>query len=174
MPAEQSIEARDCGPVKRIVVPSGWTERNERPLPDGRYVRTFFPPGCPKAHLCLYFRPIPISLESGTYFMRTLVTPFHDLTSAEFARLESILEGMAVEDAFEVLNAGTGYLNGKRVLRIVGRWRLQGTKTVAVLTNGDSRGCVVMEVYYSAPEQEFDSYLEAASAAMESVEWSEI
>lgn len=173
MAAEPSIEVTDCGPVKRISLPPGWRERtNERPLPDGRFVRTFFPPACPQAHICLYYRPTPVAFTSGASFLRSLVTPFHDLSENEIDRLDSILEGMAVADAFEMLSAGTGYLNGKRIIRIVGRWRLQGNKTVAVFTNADQRGCVVMQIYYAAPERHFDTYLEDATEAMQSVEWS--
>jgi hypothetical protein len=170
--AEQKIQVlSESGAIKTIALPPSWQHRLEHRSADGRVVSAFIAPDSPAVEFCIYRRPSAISQEAGASFLRVLVAPFHELTGDEIESLDILLESMAKSESFDLRSASTGYLNGKRILRVEGFWKLLGTKTIAVFTNEDDAGCIVQAIYYSAPDALFEKFLPEASAAFQSVEW---
>ncbi len=171
---QSASEITDSGAIRRILAPAGWRESGAaETMPDGRFVRTFSPPEAADVHFCLYYRPGPISLESAGAFLTILIEPFHDLPPEEIALLTDVLESMALPESFVIHECGTGYLNGKRIIRVAGTWTRLWRNTVVVVTNADERGCRIQQIYYSAPSGQFLTYLNAATDAMQTVEWNQ-
>ncbi|HEY9786736.1 MAG TPA: hypothetical protein V6D17_15140 [Candidatus Obscuribacterales bacterium] len=162
---------KDIGEIEQIEIPSDWVEAPRLETVGGRTLRKFHPLARPDIRLCSYHRSVPISAPAARAFQHTLYSPFHDLSHEELMALEEVFEGLVNANAFEIVNASTGYLNNRRMIKVVGRWLETKQDSVAYFFDVDGKGESIQQLYYAAPADEFDQHESAVRTILQSIEW---
>lgn len=159
------------GAVASLELPELWLEAAHEPDVGGRQLRRFHVSYLPDVRFCSYNRTVPLSNPGAETFQRTIYSPFHQVELDELFALEEIVEGIADDLAFEVVDAVTGYLNGFRCLRVRGIWLSVNhvSDTVFIDVKGD--GSQVQQLYFAAPEQFFSDHREQGEAIFKSIKW---
>lgn len=167
----EALEARDIGIVGSVTLPAGWTEAPRQEPQGGRILRLFHPEGNPRVRFCSYERTVALSRPAAQSFQDVLYSEFHDLQQSEIDELQPVLEGMSNTSAFQITEAGTGYLNSRRTLRIRGRWLRNQEDTLSLFFDVHGNGEQVQQIYFTAPVADFDSYRHDADGIFVSIKW---
>ncbi len=110
------------GQIERMLLPSGWTEREAAPELDRSGLRLFYAPGTDNVQLRLGRRATEPPGRTVAAFARTLHQAGHELSDEEFQSLVPLFGDMADRTQFETVNARTIELNGRPVIWLEGRW----------------------------------------------------
>jgi len=160
------------GQIKKMVLPARWVEGpvQERPF-DVQSLRWFHPPDDDQPRLCFFDRGYPIDEAAGEAFSDLLNAWSLKLSAEELWPLQEVLREAVPGEYFELKNASTGRLKGKRILLVEGKYVDRGWNTYSVFVDVDGTGCIVQELYYTAPQERYDEFLTAAMESMRTIEW---
>jgi hypothetical protein len=100
-----------------------------------------------------------------------LYAEFHDLEQEEITQLTEVLEGLANADVFRVIQAGTGYLNDRRIIRVRGDWLERKQSVMSCFMDSGGQGTHVENLYFSTPLGQLDEMAELADRIFLSVKW---
>lgn len=167
-----TTEATNIGQVKQIEIPGGWEagpDYNKRQ--HAATYQEYHPAGAPECQLGFYYRGRRTSDAAGKTFHDLLDKPPHALTDAEFRSLEEIVRDKAKAEDFRLESAKTEDLNGKRVLRVKGRYVGNQNDAEHVFIDADGTGSAVQEVFFQAPKDKFSKHIKHAEDAIRSIRW---
>jgi len=162
------------GQIENIAIPAGWVEGpvTEFQGIGTRSLREFHPPEAPNAQLCLFYRGLPVSADSGELFREILSEPDHQLSSDEVYSLGEILRERADPNVFDLVSPPrTSTVGGKRVLLIEGVYKATDQYLQEMFINADGSGRVVQEIYFIAPQDDYCVHAAAAQEACNSIRW---
>ncbi len=159
------------GAVASFELPDLWSQAAAEPDVGGRQLRRFFLSFLPDVRFCSYFRTVPLSNPGAEVFQSALYSELHKLDSYELYQLEEVIEAMADDLAFEVLDASTGYLNGFRCLRIRGAWLAVDQLTDCVFLDVNGDGQFVQQLYFAAPSSLYKQHKPEGEAIFKSINW---
>ncbi len=168
------MEIVNHGQIEKMVVPEGWVE-GPRPEYQGigtRSLREFHPADAPDTQLCLFYRGLPVSDDTGEAFRSILNEPDHELSQEEVEWLKEILRERADPNVFELVSPPrTTFIGGKRVLTLEGFYRGTNKYLQEIFVNADGSGRVVQEIYFIAPQDDYSVHAAAAQQAFNSIAW---
>ena len=75
------------------------------------------------------------------------------------------------KDSFQLTEASTRDINGKRVLDVQGVWLYNKNQYHGLLMDGDGTGKVVQQIYLMAPASEFSASNKDFEQACLSIKW---
>jgi hypothetical protein len=161
----------DIGAVLSFDLPAGWIEAPPRPTVGGRQLRVFHPQDKPAVRFCTYLRAVALSDPASRAFEQVLYDEFHKLRQEEIDTLADVFEGVSNSQAFQLIEAGTGYLNTRRVIRVYGRWIKAAEETMLLFIDvrGDAR--IVQQIYFTAPTADFKEFSAIADDIFVSIKW---
>lgn len=165
------------GPVSKLVLPDNWLEHKVPKVnrEDIKTLRKFHSPDNIQIQFCAYYRGLPVSKSSGDLFCRHLteVSQLEDEKAVLSLQddLQEILGPLAFKDDFTLEKAQIKDLNGKRVLEVEGVWPKLNLKSRNIFIDASGDGTIVYELYYGAPEEEFNGYIETVDNALSSIIW---
>src|SRR4030095_11435797 len=169
-----SILISEHGQIKKMVLPALWIEGAVKEGPfDVQSLRWFHPPADDQPRLCLYYRGYPVDEAAGEAFSDLLNAWPLKLSAEELWPLQEVLRDAVPGEHFTLKIAKTGKLNGKRILAVEGSYVERGWDTYCVFVDVDGSGCIVQELYYTAPQESYAEYFNAAMASMRTIEWAE-
>ncbi|MBI4532385.1 MAG: hypothetical protein HY711_00440 [Candidatus Melainabacteria bacterium] len=162
------------GQIAQMTLPPGWAE-----VPQGeqiglagvRSVREFKPGAQCEATLCLFFRGEPVDFYAGQQFVAVLKEPPHVLTLQQWELLVDVLGTTSDPKAFQLDEAQTLDLNGKRVLVVEGIWAVYQHKSYQIYVDVDGSGRFIQEIYFIGPKEQFEQYRSLAKQAIDSIVW---
>jgi hypothetical protein len=161
----------DHGQIKRLVLPDDWLEHTADS--GSANLREFQPTGRQDVRLCLYYRGLPMSTESGGAFKNILHAEKHFLSLDELEAIGELLEDSGDIDLFQPQAIQTSDIGDRRVLVVEGRWLEQGWDTYSLFVSCDETGCVVQQIYFLAPTVQYTGLLPLVKQILESIEWKE-
>ncbi len=168
-------EIVEHGQIIKMVFPEGWVEgpREKNPGIGARSFREVHPEASPKTMLCFFYRGLPISDNGAANFRSVLEKPPHELTADEIKSLKEVLKMKTpIESAqFQIASARTEVLNGKKVLIVEGSYPEAGEQIYEIYIDADGSGEVIQEIYFQAPQADYEQYLPAAQEAIRSIVW---
>ncbi|MDZ4837458.1 MAG: hypothetical protein SGJ27_27035 [Candidatus Melainabacteria bacterium] len=165
------IEQR-FGAVKSFELPDDWIADEPVDL-GGRRTVVFRTPDNPAILFCNHFRDEPLSKSGSSKFQSVLYSQFHDLTESEIEDLDDVIEGLNNKTAFSIRQAGTGYLNDRRIIRVRGDWLESQRSVMSCFIDVDGSGQRVQNLYFGAPIGELERWSELADRVFLSIKWSE-
>ncbi len=161
----------EYGPVV-LTAPGGWQEFVSRQPGTIETLKKFHLPRNSDVQLCLFDRGHPVSDNSATAFSDALAAPPHELSEEELRGLQEIIGNLALEGEFETLAARTCDLSESRVLEVRGIWpKLDISSRHIFVSAGD--GSTVIEIYFAAPTEEYDSIQELIDSCLQSLQWTQ-
>ena len=167
----KGITIKDVGAIESLVVPVNWIESAPKKVSGGRQLRQFQLFKRPDIRFCSYLRTLPLSQPAAEAFQQVIYADFHTVSQTELESLESILEGMLNPKAFQIIDANTDYVNSHRVLSVRGRWLKMLEETVSCYLDVHGDGQHVQQIYFTAPQGEFEKYAQTADDIFVSIKW---
>lgn len=163
----------DIGCVASFEIPGGWIEaqRADHDGFAGREIRCFHPDGIPEVRFISYVRTVTLSAPAQEQFEKTLYSEFHRVLHDELIALSSVLEASANQSSFEISGASTGYVAGKRALKVEGIWKMSGEQMLSFFFDQRGDAKLVQELCFIAPESDFKKNLQLADSIFESINW---
>ncbi len=169
-----SVEIAEHGQIKKMTLPAGWVEGQVKEGPfDLDSLRWFHPPDDDQPRLCLYYRGYPIEEDCGQSFSELLQVAPQDLSAEQLWPVQEVLRDSLPGEHFTLKNANTGTVRGKRILVVEGTHVESGWDTFSIFVDVDATGCIVQELYYTAPHARYDEFLAEAMESMRTIEWQE-
>jgi hypothetical protein len=165
------VTVNDIGAIQSFVLPVNWVEKAPAPEIGGRQLRQFHLINRPDLRFCSYLRTLPLSHQAAAAFQEILYSEFHKVSQTELDRLDAILEPMANAQGFQIVDATTDYLNSRRVLTLQGRWLKMLEETVSCFVDVKGDGLYVQQIYFTAPQGEFEKYANIANEIFVSINW---
>ena len=159
------------GVVESFELPDDWIADEPFQLGDRRTV-VFRAPENPEILFCNHYRDYPLERASAEKFQAILYSPFHDLDEREVEDLEDVIEGLGNREVFSIVQAGTGYLNNRRIIRIRGDWLEEPQSVMSCFMDVGGVGKRVQNLYFSTPQGLLDDWSELADNIFLSVKWS--
>ncbi len=170
----------NLGVVKSFELPDNWEKEiveepddPDEPPPGGRTTNIFHPAGDRQVLFCHHHRSQQLSRLAAEKFQAILYAPFHDLTEKEIEDLSEVIEGLANKDVFSISQAGTGYLNDRRIIRIKGDWLTTQQSTMSCFADSSGNGRLVQNLYFSAPLGQLEQVTNLAESIFLSIRWSD-
>lgn len=162
------------GAIASITIPEGWiaskAPHESTYLYDKVEVR---PPGTMNTRL-VFFRPNQATnYRAGLSFLACLTEAPHELSTSEIDRIRESLGNVGSAMNFQIHNACTQDLNGRKVIIIEGEWT-HGIKFCGIFYDGGAgvdRGTVVHQIFFEGPPEEYASLLNCFLVALQSIEW---
>ena len=183
---DKGLKISNQGQIKEITLSGDWQEAttpgNQNVL---RSERIFHPKtiqeqetrtanddsGKKEANLVFFYSGRPNDEADGKAFRKALEAPPHKLSSDELKQLERTLGDLADKESFQLAEAATRDINGKRVLDIKGTWLYDRSQYHSVLIDGDGTGQVVQQMYLMAPASAFAKLDGNFESACSSIKW---
>ncbi|MBX9696131.1 MAG: hypothetical protein K2Z81_27330 [Cyanobacteria bacterium] len=153
-----------------LAVPLGWQEFTVRQPRSIETLRKFHQPRKSDVQLCLYERGHPVTLDSATAFSGVLAST-RALQEEDLRILQEILGNLALEGEFQTTEARTVELSGRRVLEVQGCWPKLDIRSCHYFIDTEGDGSTVLEVYFAAPTNEYESIQVVLDTCLNSVEW---
>jgi hypothetical protein len=172
-PPKISIAA-DFGSMLSFEVPADWADSERRPVVGGRHLRKLMLSSNAAVRFCHYLRTVTLSRPATDAFQKVIYSEFHRLTTSEIDSLAEVLEGMSNKEKFELAQADTGYVNGRRVLRVQGSWRELKEQTMCIFVDVEGDGSTVEQIYFTAPQELFSHFASTAETIFESIKWKRV
>lgn len=165
------VDVTNVGAVDRLTLPAGWVAGKETNNIGGLgRSQQYTAPGTENVELTLFDRGRRYNSNAAA-FKDVLSKPAHDLTAAEQKSLGSILGNYEDTRAFKMSSCKTEDLNGKCVLVIEGTWNVNGHRSHSVLVSPDGTGSTVQEIFYKAPQDQYEKHLPSVQSSMKSIRW---
>ena len=161
----------DCGVIRSIQFPAGWTAAGESRFA-GRRTFGFYPESAPQARFSIILRDEEISAAAADAFQETLYSPFHNVDAAEMKKLAGLVETMSDPAKFELYEALVEYVNDRRALRIAGTWLSQPPlRSVSLFVDVEGNGRRAQQVSFTAPAQQFVALVPSLESIIQSIIW---
>jgi len=172
----EAVVVEDHGQVQKFTLPPTWREENVKPRSSFDIVtlRKFCPPESSDVQLCFYYRGMPMGEPAAGKFQLVLSGEPRLLAGVDIRTAEGALGSLANPEEFEIASAETQNLNGRRVMRLTGRWLQIQYDTIHILLDADGSGTQVQEIYYAAPSNFYDRYLPEIMQSLQSIVWNDI
>jgi hypothetical protein len=169
----ETLLIEDIGCASSLKIPNGWIEapHSEHNGFAGREIRCFHPVGIPEVRFISYVRTVTLSAPAQEQFEKTLYSEFHRVLPDELHSLSSVLEALSNQSSFEIKAASTGYVSGKRALRVEGVWKMSGEQMLSFFFDQRGDAKLVQELCFIAPDSEFKKNLQFADSIFESIVW---
>lgn len=158
------------GVVESFELPDDWIADAPLHLGD-RHTVIFRAPENREILFCNHYRDYPLSRAGSTKFQTILYSPFHDLEEHEIEELDEVIEGLSNKDAFSISQAGTGYLNDRRIIRVRGDWLEHRKSVMSCFLDVGGSGQRVQNLYFAAPKGLLDQWSELADKVFLSIKW---
>ncbi|GEM_PF-1400819 len=160
-------------PITKISVPKEWNKAvNEAGFGEMAKSVSFTPPEGDGAELALYDRGFPIAKSEGDKFRAVLEKEPHVLDAKEIDSLtEQVLGTIGDKSAFDIKNAETKIVNGKKVLAVEGDWKDGGKKFYGCYIPKDENFRQIQEVYFEGTEPNFTQLKPQALKSISSIQW---
>jgi hypothetical protein len=167
-------EIQEHGQIKKMLLPSGWLEGEVKEGPFAvQSLRWFHPPDDIEARLSFYYRGHPVGEAAGASFHKLLEEAPQELSEDQLWKVQEVLRDAAPVGDFAIRSAHTGVVKGKRVLVVDGSHSDRGWDRLAVFVDVDGSGCIVQEIYFTAPQERFNDYVSTVMQCLRTVEWQE-
>jgi hypothetical protein len=160
------------GVVESFELPDDWIADEPFQLGDRRTV-VFRAPENPEILFCNHYRDYPLERTSAEKFQTILYSPFHDLDEREVDDLADVIEGLGNQEVFAIAQAGTGYLNNRRIIRVRGDWLEEPQSVMSCFMDVGGVGQRVQNLYFATPPGLLDDWSELADSIFLSVKWLE-
>lgn len=160
------------GQIEQMSLPSGWTagQRQDNLVGDSSY-QEYLAPEQNDVKLCFYYRGYRVSKNPAESFRAVLAKDEHKLSNEEIVSLSEVLRNKDTPEQFKFSEAKTVDLNGKRVLLVSGQYVKSNKRTEAIYIDADGTGSACQEVFFQAPADVYDKYIETARDSFKSIEW---
>ncbi len=166
------IEVTGVGQVKTMEVPGNWEAGPDySKRQHSATYQEFHPTGQRDSQLGFYYRGRRTSEMAGKNFHALLDKPPHTLAEAELKALKEVVRDKANPEDFQVKSARTEDLNGKRVLILEGRYTANQNDSKHIFIDADGSGTSVQEIFFQAPKDKFQTYVNTADQALKSIHW---
>lgn len=167
------------GRIYSMTLPPGWVETTQK---DGGsrlfsgmiQYREFQPPAAPETFLAYWNRGFlgnRLTARTGKAFIKILSEAPHVLSSKDAATLCELLGKAGNTQRFSILDIRTMSLNGNRVLVVDGYWTDNRDRAAIVMFPSDDSGCLIEQICFEAPADDYNRYLDFASNALLSIKW---
>ncbi len=165
------MDLKALGKIKRITLPENWQEEVDEA--DQSEIQTFVHPQEPEVKFISYYRGKALSSPTASNLKRLLERPAHILTKEEILSIEVIFRDAAEAEYFEIKSAYTTEVNGVLLLALRGHWKLSELDSLGIFVNSidEDACCRIDELYYLAPPDKFEKYLDLMQKSLESIEW---
>jgi hypothetical protein len=170
-PGATGITVTDLGTIQSLEIPARWVAAPPSEEIGGRQLRKWHLLTRRDIRFCSYLRTVSLSKPGALAFQEVIYSEFHNVSQTELEKLDEILEGMSNTDAFQIIDANTGYLNSRRVLTVRGRWLKTLEETISCFVDVNGDGLHVHQIYFTAPNGEFEKYSETADQIFISIKW---
>lgn len=170
---ETSKNLTDFGPVSNLVLPANWIEQKvlKKSGHDTKTLRKFHSLNNNQIQFCAYYRGLPVAEQSAVNFSRCLAKQPGALDNETLLELQEVLGPLAITEEFTLERASVKEINGKKVLAVEGHWPNLKLKSRNIFIDANGDGSIVYELYYAAPEEDFDGNAELAALALSSIIW---
>lgn len=165
------LSITNLGEIAQFQVPEGW-----QALPEDRggwaqsgYSRDFCPPDSPNVVLSIYNRGSSVPQEAFRKFLELLQEPAHKLESSELDSIAQVLSKLADEEAFEITNAETLMLSGRKILSVDGIWKLSGLIFHGIFISSDDQQ--VQEIFFESSPEDFSKYIQEVRNSVFQISW---
>lgn len=111
------------------------------------------------AHLCFYFRGLPMRDMAGNAFRRTLSFSAHHLSPTELDNLTEVWDYHETEGDFKISRAYTADLRNRRILIIEGHWVTDNLDMIKLFIDAKGDGQIVQEIYFFAEPNLYKKHL---------------
>ena len=165
------LTVTDLGTIQSLELPTKWVAAPPPEEVGGRQLHKWHLLTRRDIRFCSYLRNVSLSKPTATVFQEVLYSEFHSVSQTELEKLDEILESMSNTDAFQIIDANTGYLNSRRVLTIKGRWLKTLEETISCFVDVNGDGLHVHQIYFTAPSGEFEKYSQTADQIFISIKW---
>lgn len=167
------------GRIYSMTLPPGWVETSKndggsRLFSGMLQYREFQPPASPETFLSYWNRGFlgnRLTPRTGKAFVKILSEPPHTLSSKDVDSISELLGKAGNTQRFSILDLRTMQLNGNRVLVVDGTWTDNRDRASIVMYPSDDTGCLVEQICYEAPAEDYARYLDFASNALLSIKW---
>ncbi len=162
------------GQIKKLSLPDHWLAKTQSGSADTlRSVSIAYPADRPGVQLRFIWRGSRLPSGAGERFHALLSQPPKELDSEEIQSLAPVIVDLADEEVFCLEKALTLDLSLRRVLQIEGIWKHDPFVSRSYFIDADGTGCLVQEIAFFAPQDEYARYVGTVQEALEAMEWSE-
>lgn len=170
-PKLSGLEIQNQGCIDSMQLPEGFMpKKREKDSFSVQKTDQFSPSGSEEA-LNFFYRGSKLANTDAFQFNAVLEAKPHQLSKEEINKISSTMSTLNDKAAFELSQARTVDLNGKRVLVVDGAWKTSGKKFHGILADASGDGTVVQEVFYEANAKHYEENVKKVKGAISSIKW---
>lgn len=162
------------GPISHLKLPDSWQEGDADSPYHGSLCRTFSPPGKEEEFVFnLWSRGVPLTNQGARQFADVLAKSDHPLSAEEIADLSEVLGNMGKAQHFELTEARTHSLDGRRVLVVHGYWRELDRISVGLFVP-ENEHHNVEEIYCLCEPSAYSTYAPVIKQLFDNLRWAPV
>ncbi len=157
------------GRIHRITLPELWTESPSSPHKNSRiWERSFENSSYSDLQINYCKKKVAMAPQTEHRFSEILARNPHLITHDEWEVLTTVVYPASDPEVFKLYSAATIDLSGRRVLAFEGTWLVNQTKSYHIAFPSN---IYVHTLYYVAPRDLYDQYIDAVQRSFSSIIW---